>query len=134
MKHAAGVKRVRHRRRRVLAGRISGDSEMNALEERKAGEDEWQAADFLPRRINADQDTLEKDLARLVLTLVDLVRRLMERQAARRVNAGSLSEEQVERMGNVFLRLERKMTELRLVFGLEEEDLNLNLGTVEDLS
>ena len=91
------------------------------------------ATGVLPRRINADQTTVEKDLAKLVLALIDLVRRLMERQAARRVNAGSLSEDQVERMGETFLRLDRKMVELRSVFGLREEDLDLRLGPIGDL-
>ena len=90
-------------------------------------------AGFLPRRINADQATVEKDLAKLVLALVDLVRQLMERQAARRVNAGSLSEDEVERMGETFLKLDRRMAELRTAFGLEGEDLNLNLGPIGDL-
>ena len=88
---------------------------------------------FLPRRINATQTTVEKDLAKLVLSLVDLVRRLMERQAARRVNAGSLSDDEVERLGETFLRLDRRMTELRTAFGLRREDLDLNLGTLRDL-
>jgi hypothetical protein len=88
---------------------------------------------LLPRRIDADQTTVEKDLAKLVLTLVDLVRRLMERQAARRVNAGSLTDDEVERMGETFLRLDRRMEELRTAFGLERDDLDVNLGPIRDL-
>jgi hypothetical protein len=84
------------------------------------------------RRINADRATIEKDLAKLVLALVDTLRRLMERQAARRVNAGSLSDEQVEEMGETFLKLDRKMAELRTAFGLQPEDLNLSLGPIVD--
>ena len=86
-----------------------------------------------PRRINADQATVEKDLAKLVLALVDLVRRLMERQAARRVNAGSLSDDEVERMGETFLKLDRRMEELQTAFGLERKDLELSLGSIRDL-
>jgi hypothetical protein len=56
----------------------------------------------------------------------------MERQAARRVNAGSLSDEQVEEMGETFLKLDRKMAELRTAFGLQPEDLNLSLGPIVD--
>jgi Gas vesicle protein K len=92
-----------------------------------------EVAGMLPRRINANQTTVEKDVAKLVLALVDLVRRLMERQAVRRVNAGSLSEDEVERMGETFLKLERRMEELRTAFGLERQDLDLNLGPIRDL-
>ena len=94
--------------------------------------DDWPASGLASRRINADRGTIEKDLAKLVLALIDTVRRLMERQAARRVNAGSLSEEQVEEMGETFLRLDRKMTEIRMAFGLQPEDLDLNLGPIVD--
>ena len=90
-------------------------------------------ATLLPRRINADQATVEKDLAKLVLSLVELVRQLMERQAVRRVNAGSLSEEEVERMGETFLKLEERMTELKTAFGLQGEELDLRLGPIRDL-
>jgi hypothetical protein len=119
-----------------LAGRVSGD--LNALDEfaREIGA-RTQAAQkrgpsFLPRRIDADQSTVEKDLAKLVLSLVDLVRRLMERQAVRRVDAGSLTDDEVERMGETFLRLDLRMAELLTAFGLEAEDLNLNLGAIRD--
>lgn len=87
----------------------------------------------LPRRINADQAKVEKDIVKLVLSLVELVRQLMERQAVRRVNAGSVSEDEVERMGETFLKLDQRMTELRNAFGLEREDLELNLGPIQDL-
>ena len=122
-----------------LAGRLSGD--LSALEDfarelgrrTDGGQPERDAVSFLPRRINADEKTVEKDLAKLVLALVDLVRQLMERQAIRRVNAGSLSEDEVERMGETFLKLDRRMAELRTVFGLQGEDLNLSLGPIGDL-
>ena len=122
-----------------LGGRLSGD--LSALEDfarelggrTDAGQPGGDAASFLPRRINTDEATVEKDLAKLVLSLVDLVRQLMERQAVRRVNAGSLSEDQVERMGETFLKLDRRMAELRTAFGLKEEDLDLSLGPIRDL-
>jgi len=87
----------------------------------------------LPRRINADPEKVEQGLAKLVLTLVDLLRRLLEKQALRRIEAGSLTPEEIERMGVTFLRLEEKMAELRAHFGLSEEDLNLSLGPLGDL-
>ena len=88
---------------------------------------------LLPQRVNTNAATVEKDLAKLVLTLVDVMRRLLEKQAIRRVNAGSLSEDEIERMGETFLKLDRRMTELKTAFGLEGEDLNLSLGPIRDL-
>lgn len=122
-----------------LGGRLSGD--LSALDDftrelgrrTNAGLPNATARGILPRRINADQANVEKDLAKLVLSLVDLVRQLMERQAVRRVDAGSLSEDEVERMGETFLKLDQKMTELRTAFGLEREDLDLSLGPMRDL-
>ncbi|MBI3078581.1 MAG: gas vesicle protein K [Deltaproteobacteria bacterium] len=87
----------------------------------------------LPRRINADSEHIEQGLARLVLAVVELLRRLLERQAVRRVQGGSLSPEEVERMGLAFLKLDQKMAELKVCFGLTDEDLNLSLGPLEEL-
>ncbi len=87
----------------------------------------------IPERINADQESVEQGLAKLVLTLIELLRRLLEKQAIRRIEANSLSEEEIERMGETFLRLEAKMKELKATFGLQDEDLNLNLGPLGDL-
>jgi hypothetical protein len=87
----------------------------------------------LPRRLNADPEDLEKGLAQLVLTLVELLRQLMERQALRRIEGGTLTEAEVERLGRTFLALSERMDELKRVFGLEDEDLNLNLGPLGNL-
>ena len=86
-----------------------------------------------PGRLNADPATVEQGLAKLVLSLIELLRRLLEKQALRRIEAGSLTDDEIERMGETFLRLERKMTELKATFGLQDEDLNLNLGPIGDL-
>ena len=86
-----------------------------------------------PRRINATAETAEKDLAKLVLALVDMVRELLERQAIRRVNAGLLTEDEVERMGETFSRLDRRMGELATAFGVRREELNLCLASIRDL-
>ena len=94
---------------------------------------EENAAAFRQQRINADTETAEHDLAKLVLALVDMVRQLLERQAIRRVNAGSLSEDDVERMGETFRKLEQRMEELRTAFGIRREELNLCLGSIRDL-
>jgi hypothetical protein len=85
------------------------------------------------RRIQVDQDNVERGLAQLVLTVVELLRQLMERQALRRVEAGNLTDDQVERLGTTLMLLERRMGELRELFGLDEEDLNLDLGPLGTL-
>ncbi len=87
----------------------------------------------LPRRINADPEGVEKGLAQLVLTLIELLRQLMERQAVRRMESGTLTEEEIERLGVTFMRLEERMEELTETFGLTKDDLNLNLGPLGDL-
>jgi Gas vesicle protein K len=82
----------------------------------------------LPDRISADPASVEKGLVQLVLTIVELVRQLMERQAIRRVEAGGLSDEQVEALGTTLMLLEEKMEELRDHFDLTVDDLNIDLG------
>jgi hypothetical protein len=84
--------------------------------------------DALSGRIEADPENVERGLAQLVLTLVELLRQLMERQALRRVEAGNLDEETVERLGRTLMALESRMEELKEIFGLADEDLNLDLG------
>jgi hypothetical protein len=84
--------------------------------------------DALSRRLDADPDTVERGLAQLVLTIVELLRQLMERQALRRVEAGGLDDETVERLGRTLMALEARMEELKEVFGLDDEDLNIDLG------
>ena len=92
-----------------------------------------QLTQALPRRINADPERVEQGLAKLVLTLIELLRRLLEKQALRRIEGGSLTPDEIERMGLTFLRLEEKMAELKAHFGLEAEDLNLDLGPLGEL-
>ena len=87
----------------------------------------------LPTRVNADPERVERGLAQLVLTLIELLRQLMERQALARMDEGTLSDEEIDRLGETFMLLERRMGELREHFGLEERDLNLNLGPLGDL-
>jgi Gas vesicle protein K len=87
----------------------------------------------LSRRVNADPEKLEHGLAQLVLTIVELLRQLMERQALRRIDRGTLSEDEVERLGRTFMELDKRMEELRTEFGLDEKDLNLNLGPLGNL-
>jgi CRISPR/Cas system-associated endonuclease Cas1 len=79
-------------------------------------------------RVKADPEDVERGLAQLVLTLIELLRQLVERQALRQVEAGGLSDEQVERLGQALIALEQRMGELKVTFGLADEDLNLDLG------
>lgn len=85
------------------------------------------------RRVELDPDSVERDLARLVLTVIELLRQLMERQALRRVEGGELTEDQEERIGMTLMLLEDRMEVLRTRFGLEPEDLNIDLGPLGPL-
>ena len=87
----------------------------------------------LPERINVDAEGVEQGLAQLVLTLVEFLRQLLERQAVRRMEGGTLSEEEVERVGLALMKLEQKIHELAETFGLRPADLNINLGPLGEL-
>ena len=87
----------------------------------------------LRQRVDSDPESVERGLVALVLTLVELLRQLMERQALRRVDAGDLSDAQIERIGTTLMLLEEKMEELREHFGLTPEDLNIDLGPLGPL-
>lgn len=87
-----------------------------------------QIASSLPERINADPERVEQGLARLVLTVIELLRQVLEHQAIRRMDGGTLSEEDVEHLGLALLKLNHRMDELKAVFGLTDEDLNIDLG------
>ena len=82
----------------------------------------------LPERIEAGQDDVETAVGRLVLTLVEFLRQLMEHQAVRRMEGGTLADEQVEQLGLALLRLQERMEEIKDAFGLSGEDLNIDLG------
>lgn len=87
----------------------------------------------LPRRLETDSESVQRDLMKLVLTIIELVRQLMERQAIRRVDEGDLTDDQVEELGVGLMRLEEAMTELREQFDLSVDDLNLDLGPLGTL-
>ena len=87
----------------------------------------------LPKRIDANPKNVEKGLAKLVLTLVELIRKLLEKQAMRRIEGRSFSDEEIERVGETLMKLENKMKELKEIFGLKDEELNINLGPLGDL-
>jgi phosphoribosylaminoimidazole-succinocarboxamide synthase len=82
----------------------------------------------IPDRIDCTPENVEQGLARLVLSLIELIRQLLERQAIRRMEGASLSEEQIEEMGEALMKLESKIHELAANFGLTPADLNLDLG------
>ena len=84
----------------------------------------------LPARINIDPESVEQGLAKLVLTLIEFIRRLLEKQAVRRMEGGDLSPEQLEQLGLALMKLEDKLHELKAQFGLSDEDLNLDLGPI----
>ncbi|MER7014477.1 gas vesicle protein K [Saccharopolyspora sp. NPDC000359] len=87
----------------------------------------------LPHRIETDAEAVQRDLVRLVLTVVELVRQLMERQALRRVEGGDLDEQQEEELGMALMKLSEGMQELRDRFGFTEADLNIDLGPLGPL-
>jgi Gas vesicle protein K/Gas vesicle protein len=91
------------------------------------------AAEHPARLLDIDPEQVERDLCRLVLTIVELLRELMERQAVRRMEGGSLEDVQVERLGTAFARLDEKMEELKELFGLADDDLNIDLGPLGSL-
>ncbi len=107
---------------------LFNSTEIDRLEE--AAKSIEQAA---TNRINATPDNAEHGLAKLVLTLIELIRKLVEKQAIRRVEGGSLSEDEIERLGETLMKLEMKMEELKEAFNLTDEDLNLDLGPLGDL-
>jgi hypothetical protein len=86
-----------------------------------------------PSRVEIDKDAVRRDLMKLVLTIVELLRQLMERQAIRRVEDGDVSEQQEEDLGMALMHLQEAMDELTEQFGLTQEDLNLDLGPLGPL-
>ena len=86
-----------------------------------------------PPRIALNPDDTKNGLARLVLALVELIRELLERQAVRRIEAGSLTDPEIERLGTTFMQLAEHMETLKAQFGLEGDDLNIDLGPLGKL-
>jgi Gas vesicle protein K len=88
---------------------------------------------ILPERVDVDPEGADHGLAKLVLSLVEFLRQLLERQAVRRMEGGTLSDDDVERMGLALMRLEEKVHEMARAFGLDPSDLNLELGPLGKL-
>jgi hypothetical protein len=90
-------------------------------------------AEGLPPRLNTDPDKVENGLARLVLTLIEVLRKVLEHQAVRRMEGGHLSDEEVERLGVALLRLNDRMQDMKGIFGLSDDDLQIDLGPLGKL-
>jgi hypothetical protein len=88
---------------------------------------------LFPQRMETDPDSVERDLFKLVLTVIELIRQLMEKQALRRVDEGDLTDDQVEGLGLGLMHLEEAMTELKDRYGLTTSDLNIDLGPLGTL-
>jgi hypothetical protein len=108
-------------RDKVLAGPLDGDLDPFARPSRGL-------SNALSRRIDADPESVEQGLAQLVLTIVELLRQLMERQALRRIDGGTLSDDEVERVGLALMKLQEKIREIAQQFGLDEDDIQLRIG------
>ena len=90
-------------------------------------------AEALPPRLNTDPDKVENGLAKLVLTLIEVLRKVLEHQAVRRMEGGHLSDAEIEKLGVALLRLNDRMQEMKGIFGLTDEDLQIDLGPLGKL-
>ena len=126
----AAVKRTRGRRASRARSRVP--IEVREVESLR-GELERVARRARPPRWNADPEDVRRSVGKLVLTLVELIRQLLERQALRRVDAGTLTPSETEAVGLALMRLEETVRDISAQFGLAPEDLNLDLGPVGKL-
>jgi len=132
-KRKAARKRTRSRKPRVVA--TSGGltvSELSKLDDLRR-ELERTRSSASPARWNADPDDVQRSVAQLVLTLVEFIRKLLERQAIRRMEAGTLTDQQTEDIGRALMQLEETVVAIAATFGLLPEDLNLDLGPIGKL-
>jgi hypothetical protein len=90
-------------------------------------------AENLPPRLNTDPDKVENGLAKLVLTLIEVLRKVLEHQAVRRMEGGHLSDAEIEKLGVALLRLNDRMQDMKGIFGLADEDLQIDLGPLGKL-
>lgn len=118
----------------ILAGRTGGPSDHAPVRATPVRERQLrERSSRTMQRLRSDPETVERDLVKLVLTLVELIRQLMERQALRRAEGGDLTDQQIEDLGLALMRLEEAMTRLKDHFGLDDHDLNLDLGPLGPL-
>lgn len=88
---------------------------------------------LIPQRLETDAESVERDLFKLVLTIIELVRQLMEKQPLRRVDEGNLTDEQIEGLGTGLMHLEQAMEDLKARYDLTTADLNIDLGPLGTL-
>ena len=131
-KAPAGPSRRRTRRPKVVA-RSGGltVTEVAELEDLRHELERTRTAS--PLRWNADPDDVQRSVAQLVLTLVEFIRKLLERQAIRRMDAGTLTDQQTEDVGRALMQLEDAVRDIASTFGISPEDLNLDLGPIGKL-
>lgn len=129
-RHRTAARRPRHRRPKVVHARPAEPAvEIQEIESLRA-ELTRIGADHRPPRWNANPDDVRRSVVKLVLTLVEFVRELLERQAIRRVEAGTLTANQTESIGLALMRLEETIRDLAAQFDISPEDLNLDLGPI----
>jgi hypothetical protein len=122
-----------------LSGRNTGSPERALTEEDRTYIEKLQkeirmAEENIPRIIRADSPReTEQGLAKLILTIIELIRKLMEKEAFRRVKRGSLSPVEIQKLGLSLKAVKKKMQEIQAIFGIKDEDVNLNLGPLGDL-
>lgn len=116
------------KRRRSLVAKAGGLTITEIAELKDLRRELERAAGGSPLRWNADPDDVQRSVAQLVLTLVEFIRKLLERQAVRRMEAGTLTDRQTEDIGRALMQLESTVRDLAARFGIPVEDLNLDLG------
>ena len=107
--------------------------EVHPIGQRSAPQQATAAPSDSSSRLKLNPENVRNGLAQLVLTVVELLRELLERQALRRIEGGSLTEGETERLGETFLRLAEEIEKLKDYFGFTDEDLNLDLGPLGKL-
>jgi hypothetical protein len=129
---AAGSRKTSRRRKpRVVAK--AGHLTVTEVAELDQLRRELERVSGSPLRWNADPDDVQRSVAHLVLTLVEFVRKLLERQAIRRMEAGTLSDDQTEDVGRALMKLEETLRDIAAKFGIDPDDLNLDLGPIGTL-
>ena len=121
----------RARRSKVIA--TAGAITVSEVEELEGLRRELERISSSPLRWNADPDDVQRSVAHLVLTLVEFIRKLLERQAIRRMEEGTLSQQQTEDVGRALMTLEETLRDIAAKFGIHPDDLNLDLGPVGKL-
>jgi len=130
---ARGTRQRRQPKQHVVArsGTVTV-TEIDELEDLRH-EIERAASRASPLRWNADPDDVQQSVAQLVLTLVEFIRKLLERQAIRRMDAGTLTDHQIEEVGRALMKLEETVRDIAAKFNISPDELNLDLGPIGKL-